>query len=107
MGSRSTYLRAQVGGFEGRTLKLGDELPVGDSGYSAIATPNREFSSPSWYIRTLDLPASSPVVLRVLRGTHFDQMTSESRACFFSDEFQITPQSDRMGYRMTGAQVAA
>ncbi len=30
MGSRSTYLRAGIGGFQGRALMPGDELPLGE-----------------------------------------------------------------------------
>ncbi len=31
MGSRSTYLRAGIGGLEGRALRDGDELPLGEA----------------------------------------------------------------------------
>ena len=39
MGSRSTYLRAGIGGFNGRALMPDDELPLGESEY--LSHPGR------------------------------------------------------------------
>ena len=81
MGSRATYLRARVGGFNGRTLQRGDELPVGQPGRDvntfteSLGLGLRDqsaLSAPSWFVRPLDLPSQLTVMLRVLRGTHFD-----------------------------------
>lgn len=105
MGSRSTYLRAGVGGVHGRALKMGDEIQLGDFKEHAShpgTGSDQSFSAPPWFIRTIDLPSASTVVLRTLRGSHFTRMTDESQSSFLHDEFEITPQSDRMGYRITG-----
>ena len=32
MGSKSTYVKGKVGGFQGRILKAGDEIKIGSSG---------------------------------------------------------------------------
>jgi len=111
MGSRATYLRAGVGGLHGRTLQAGDELSVGATTDGirsraesmGLALPEQAtLSAPSWFVRTLDLPSSPTVTLRVLRGTHFDWLREDSRNEFWNSAFLVSSQSDRMGYRMSG-----
>lgn len=111
MGSRATYLRAGVGGFKGRTLQTSDELPAAEPDRNAkmlaqslglILDDKSAFTAPSWFVRPLDLPTTPTVVLRVLRGTHCGFLTEDSQRVFWCSEFEVTPQSDRMGYRMSG-----
>ena len=92
MGSRSTYVRAKLGGFEGRPLKTGDVLPIGVSvdpaaGNRALVTPPSDGEGP----------------FRVLLGPQDDHFAAEAVARFFTQPFAISPQSDRMGKRLTGA----
>jgi antagonist of KipI len=91
MGSRSTDLRAGVGGFQGRALKAGDvlnTLPV------SIHPPLREdmgeipeglsFHQADWAVGTDVRPAwSATPTLRVTRGGEFDDFTLKSRSHFF------------------------
>ena len=104
MGSRSTLMRAQVGGLQGRALKSGDELLVGQSHHIAevMHHANEELviSFPPWFVRPLDLPLGEVVALRVVRGEHFSMMSDESQLHFWHENFLITSQSDRMGYRL-------
>ncbi len=111
MGSRATYLRAGVGGLHGRKLQAGDELPAGSSAadirsraesLGLFLSEQATFSAPLWFVRTLDLPSSPTVTLRVLRGTHFDWLREDSRNEFWNSAFRVSSQSDRMGYRMSG-----
>jgi len=115
MGSRSTYLRAGIGGHCGRTLQSGDELPLGMAGYvpAVIARLNDEdlfrasfLLAPPWFVRPLDLPPPGTVVLRVIRGHHFRSLTANSCAEFWESRFAVSAQSDRMGYRLTGTSLA-
>jgi antagonist of KipI len=105
MGSRSTLLRAQLGGLHGRALKSGDELPMGDlrTAESMVAVVNEraEVSFPGWFARPLALPVGDVVTLRVLPGEHFSMMSSDSQRRFHEESFLITSQSDRMGYRLS------
>ncbi|MFO1002363.1 MAG: biotin-dependent carboxyltransferase family protein [Planctomycetaceae bacterium] len=105
MGSRATLMRAQLGGLQGRALKNGDELPLGHSTNSAEvmgdASETTVISFPSWFVRPMDLPSSDSVTVRVVRGEHFAMLTAESQLRFWSENFQLTPQSDRMGYRLS------
>jgi antagonist of KipI len=46
---------------------------------------------------------TSTAVIRVLEGAHGPLLTSESAQRFWSSEFRVGPQSDRMGYRLEGS----
>jgi antagonist of KipI len=113
LGSRSTYLRAGIGGYKGRTLQKGDYLetkePKANSleRFDLLANKNEEspFITTDWYIGKNILPLYEDKTVRVIRGPQFKQFTEESRRCFFEQAFQITPQSDRMGYRLTGTKM--
>jgi antagonist of KipI len=104
MGSRSTLMRAHLGGLQGRALKNGDELPVGRSeSFGKVTNEEDEqtaISFPSWFVRPLNLPQGDVVSVRVVRGEHFDMMSAESQARFRDGSFEVTSQSDRMGFRL-------
>jgi antagonist of KipI len=104
MGSRSTLLRAKLGGLQGRALKSGDELSVGDFKGAepdvAFVNERAAISFPAWFVRPLALPAGDVVTLRVLPGEHSSMMSAESQSRFRDESFLITSQSDRMGYRL-------
>lgn len=111
MGSQSTYLRAGIGGFQGRALKEGDVLqlrtPAADATRLVAKLAGGErvapFTATDWSLSSAVLPAydKNPVI-RVMRGGQFDLFDAESRSRFFAGEFKVTPQSDRMGYRLSG-----
>ncbi|MFC4767922.1 biotin-dependent carboxyltransferase family protein [Effusibacillus consociatus] len=115
MGSRSTYLRAGIGGFQGRALKDGDVLNLRTPSEQANrrmrqfseAAGTQSFLVSEWSVSCDILSAyrKNPVV-RVLPGGQFNRFTLDSREQFFSQEFQVTPQSDRMGYRLAGPQLS-
>lgn len=98
MGSRSTYLRAGIGGFHGRALREGDRLCVADnSSLPPSLKPIRRLSP------SLIPEYQEDIELRVIPGPQWDYFTKESQALFLSSIFHISPQSDRMGYRLSGA----
>jgi antagonist of KipI len=90
LGSRSTFVRARMGGFDGRALRDGDVLPVN-------VVPHRV--SDHWWIDPRILPRySSAPTVRVVRGAHAD----EFGRVLFGAEFKVMPRSDRMGVRLAG-----
>ncbi|MDQ0201898.1 5-oxoprolinase subunit C family protein [Neobacillus ginsengisoli] len=113
LGSRSTYLRAEIGGYNGRPLKKGDHLQTKQPkaisleliGLLANKSDSAPFVAADWYIGENILPSYENSTVRVIRGPQFKNFTPESRRAFFEQEFQITPQSDRMGYRLSGSKV--
>jgi len=106
MGSRSTYLRGQIGGFEGRALKQGDELKVRQTDVEgsvlkvAVLDAN---SGLDWFVSPTLYPAyGTHPVIRFISGPDFRLFSDESQRLFGTESFKITPQSDRMGYRLSG-----
>jgi antagonist of KipI len=111
MNSYSTYLRAGIGGFQGRALMAGDSLPVkpvpplgGKIAARLVARSDETlFAFVNWFVSNEMIPSyqTNPVV-RVIPGTQFDLFDPASLEDLFHSEFKVQPQSDRMGYRLAG-----
>ncbi|PPL00192.1 biotin-dependent carboxyltransferase family protein [Parapedobacter indicus] len=105
--SRSTYLPAGIGGVQGRALCKGDVLKAADTPSARTRQLfNRLISDainyPNWGIaRWLLLPADRRVV-RIVPAQEFTWFEGQSVVDFLSAPFRITPQSNRMGYRLEG-----
>jgi antagonist of KipI len=113
LGSRSTYVRAGFGGFEGRPLRKGDAIPIGATSpwarrmMAALARAENLAGVATWGAGpSLRPPYSTAPIVRLLPGTHTDHLTAASRDELFSETFRIAPQSDRMGYRLEGPPLA-
>lgn len=96
MGSRSTYTKGKIGGFEGRQLKTGDILQIKNLGY-----PFTEKKLPKKYIPSY----SNNYELRVVLGPQDDYFTSEGIESFLSNKYSITNECDRMGIRLDGVKI--
>ncbi|MCS7461188.1 biotin-dependent carboxyltransferase family protein [Paenibacillus doosanensis] len=113
LGSRSTYLRGGLGGFEGRMLKAGDVVKQGPAGERSARlakrlterlTPDRPFQAAAWHIHPPHMAAvSEPLGVRVTPGAQLGRLDQDSRKRLFGSVFEVSPQSDRMGYRLQGA----
>jgi antagonist of KipI len=108
-GSRSTYLRAQFGGYQGRALRAGDDVAIGEpSSLSANIADTLPLSdghavAPRWSIgHSLRSRYSPEPVVRLIGGTHTDLLSATSRTRLFSATFKVSSSSDRMGYRLDG-----
>jgi antagonist of KipI len=161
LGSRSTDLRGNFGGYEGRSLRDGDLLPLANTaliltfsqrekelakerrqgsrrekaGDLEIAAPWKELPLPEgegWgegqrlSTRASDLVKlfgnrkisewSAPApwagtahrdrVLRIVRGANWDRFTPEAQTSLVTAPFTVTPDSDRMGARLDGPNLA-
>ena len=95
LGSRSTYLRGQLGGHRGRALRKGDVLRLGPSSGGAPAEVLGQFI-PDY--------TQSPTA-RVVLGPQEDRFTERGVATLFEAPYEMTPQSDRMGARLRGARI--
>jgi biotin-dependent carboxylase-like uncharacterized protein len=93
LGSRSTYAIGALGGFKGRPIAVGDELPVGTAGEAVEGK-----SIPENLRRRPGMPAE----LRVLPGLYWHRLTDEAGRNFFEDTWKVAPEADRMGYRFRG-----
>jgi antagonist of KipI len=95
LGSASTNLRAAIGGFQGRRLRTGDRVEFAD---------RDEAQS---YIGTAIGPSfrhsyRSPATVRVTAAPEFEILTALSEQILFESTFEISRQSDRMGFRLSG-----
>ena len=95
LGSRSTYALGALGGFKGRKLEAGDELPVG-----AAAASVKEGRSIAEELR--GLPKAMPTELRVTPGLYWHRITDAAGQGFFADTWKAAPEADRIGYRFKG-----
>jgi antagonist of KipI len=94
LGSRSTYLRAAIGGFEGRALRAGDRLPIGPPPSGAPTPPSRPLPA---------MPAAGgTVVLRVIPGPQDGRFAPEGLETLLAATWKVTTLNDRMGYRLEG-----
>jgi biotin-dependent carboxylase-like uncharacterized protein len=89
LGSCSTDLKAGFGGLDGRALRDGDRLPL---------DPPATLPARAVGMRPPDWDAT----LRVLPGPEHEEFAPASRETFWRNGWQVTPQSNRMGYRLAG-----
>ena len=96
LGSAATYVRGSIGGFHGRRLQARDVLGLRRGAVDARA--ERALARP------LDLRLDDPI--RVVLGPQADYFTDEAVRTFLASEYTVSPQADRMGYRLEGAALA-
>jgi len=98
MGSRSIHTRSNLGG-KGRSLTKGDVIKRKDSGIRIQES------------RTYQLPEDLVPVyerrrkVRVGLGPQHDSSRRRGIETFLNGEYEITPQADRMGYRLKGPKI--
>lgn len=93
LGSRSTYTSAEIGGFLGRRLRAGDEVPLGQS-----ATPSSHRSLAEELRPTFARSCTARVVL----GPYDHRFTQDSIDMFTAQQWRLTPVADRTGFRFDG-----
>jgi len=112
MGSRSTDLRAALGGWKGRRLQAGDVVgfrppsPLSEriaSRLTARLDPGQRSAAAPWRISADLTPryGRNPAV-RALPGPEWERFDAKAREAFWSGTFSVSPASDRMGYRLSG-----
>lgn len=118
LGSSSTYLRASMGGYEGRALRAGDVLEVKEDERAFQLMKGFELRTKSVsgnkyesenksvratkYVSTMVRPdyRDDPII-RIVRGKEASLFTVDSWSKLLSQSFLVTSQSDRMGYRLS------
>lgn len=94
MGSRSTYLSAGVGGYQGRALRAGDTLAIGEE----MPGKRLPIKLPSRFVPEY----TETICVRAMLGPQDDLFTREGVETLFSSVYTVTNESDRMGYRLIG-----
>lgn len=102
LGSVSTYLPARLGGLCGRALVREDIL------YSNCFSQSGSLllkGFKKYLIPELIPEYSELTTLRVTSGLHEHLFSEETLNLFYSSIYKVTPQSNRMGYRLQGPSV--
>lgn len=110
MESKSTHIHAKIGGYQGRKLEKGDIISCGESTelsklflkqIKASKLPYHWFAAyPIFY----NIPKTNKI--RVLKGSEFDYFNKESQRNFFNNYYEVTKDSNRMGYQLEGPKLA-
>ena len=95
LGSRSTHLLSGLGGLEGRALRKGDVLPIGD----ASSFPGTQVFDERW--RPLLAPRT---VIRVTQGPQWECFSAATQHAFLQQTYTVTEEANRMGIRLKGTQ---
>jgi biotin-dependent carboxylase-like uncharacterized protein len=98
LGSRSTDVVGNFGGFEGRQLQTGDQLPIGKPSIENDALLRRRLA--------IDPPRYEQVVeARVVLGPQLDRFTEAGLATFLAEPYRVTSKADRTGIRLEGGRI--
>ncbi len=96
LNSKSTNLTAKIGGFEGRNLEKGDRIFF-----------NQKFEKPEskfdFFISDNLIPRYKETpTIRMIVGAEFQNLTGLSEEILLKEEFTISNDSNRMGFRLSG-----
>ena len=94
-GSTSTVVRESLGGLAGDKLKAGDQLPCEPQRSVPLMVLPEELR-PNY---------TGEITLRVIPGYQQHAFSRFQQRLFFSSEYEVSDRCDRMGYRLTGAEI--
>lgn len=95
MGSNSTYVAGQIGGYQGRVLRADDILEIGPPNDLKISCHLPEKWIPEY---------PDKVSIRAIPGPQ-DDFFKDGLTTLFKSEFMVTAKADRMGYRLQGPEI--
>ncbi|MBP9655681.1 MAG: biotin-dependent carboxyltransferase family protein [Rhodocyclaceae bacterium] len=93
MGSASTYVRAGLGGVDGRALAAGTRLALNDA--DAWGS-DRVLTQP---------PAADERPIRLVPGPQADHFSAAALEALVGGDYRVTAEADRMGIRLEGARL--
>jgi antagonist of KipI len=96
LGSKSTNVKANVGGVAGSFLRKGDKIELKTHPHEVHVIQVLPWRA------NVSIFYSEKKNIRSLVGHELDWLTKKSQADFLKEKFTINPQSDRMGYRLKG-----
>ena len=94
MGSRSTYMKAKIGGFEGRKLQKDDTI--------GFRKPNPDLRGLNVRHIWPEFVPRAEYIIRVVLGPQDDMFTEHGIDTFLNEAYIVTPEFDRMGCRLDG-----
>ena len=120
LGSRSTYLPGEFGGWRGRALERDAVLPLAHDvealsaerfarasrRHRASGAGGESARTVTWFAPALTLSEHDAPVMRVLPGLHRDLFDEGSGKAFLGDAWRVAPDSNRIGFRLLGPKLA-
>lgn len=109
LGSCSTFIRAHLGGIEGRALRSGDQLEV-----NVLDKQSRAFrlwkkiedeKTLAFNAQHFAMAHEDSVTIRYIPGPEYHLLSQESKRTWMKTHWKIDSQSDRMGYRLQGPEL--
>ena len=95
LGSRSTHVLTRLGGLDGRPLKAGDRMLLGDA-TTAITPPVAPVQG---------IVFGAPARLRVLPGLHRHHFSDDAFRALLAGSYTVSRDSDRVGFRLDGVPI--
>ena len=96
MGSLSTNLKCGLGGYKGRKLQAGDEIPLRQSIPLSLIGARKA---------TAENDYKKEITVRVVLGPQEDYFTDKGIQTFLGSWYTVSGQSDRMGVRLEGNKI--
>ena len=104
LNSYSTNIKAEAGGFAGRKLLKDDIIELNDEGRDHKLTVENDPIAAGFKILPWKASQESGIEvaeeLMILKGNEWDWLDKASQEKFLKNPFFISPNSDRMGYRL-------
>ncbi|RYZ51471.1 MAG: biotin-dependent carboxyltransferase family protein [Sphingobacteriales bacterium] len=101
LDSYSTHLKAIAGGHQGRVLQTDDEIRLSSIHDWGLFLGKKEFQVLPWRASP-DWDNEADPAIYLLPGKEWTLLTEVSHQQLTNQAFMLTPQSDRMGYRLQG-----
>jgi antagonist of KipI len=99
LNSYSTNLKAETGGYEGRSLRKDDEIPLCGGKDLETLIGKKEFEVLHWSVDEQWGDESEGKIF-ITTGNEWNLLDAVSKEEFLDQLFSINSQSDRMGYRL-------
>jgi antagonist of KipI len=98
LGSRSTNLKINAGGFQGRALRKGDVIPVHDDAFPKAATG--AFKALPWSVNYTDVYKAGDEIF-FTPGREWSWLSEMSQRDILKQPLMIKSSSDRMAYHVS------
>ncbi|SEM28461.1 antagonist of KipI [bacterium A37T11] len=110
LGSRSTYLPARFGGYQGRAIQAGDVIGAvrnfSDSTRQILKSlQGNLLKFTSWSMAAQQFLPANRFQIRVVPGREFTWFEGGSLVSFLTKPYTLDLRSDRMGYQLNGTQM--
>jgi antagonist of KipI len=94
LGSRATHVMTRMGGLDGRPLRAGDVLPLGDAPRESRRTENR-----------VVFRGRAAAQVRILPGIHRRLFSDDAYRVLQRGPYRVSQDSNRVGYRLEGTAI--